>query len=46
MGKGDKKSKKGKNFRKSHGNTRPKRKTVKKLLEAKKRLIREEAAKA
>jgi len=46
MGKGDKKTKKGKNFKGSHGNTRPKRKTVRKLVEAKKRVAREEAKKA
>ncbi|MCX6312385.1 MAG: 30S ribosomal protein THX [Bacteroidetes bacterium] len=36
MGKGDKKSRKGKIWRKSHGNTRPRKALVKKAVAAKK----------
>ncbi|HET6991033.1 MAG TPA: 30S ribosomal protein THX [Bacteroidia bacterium] len=45
MGKGDKKSRKGKIWRKSHGNTRPRKALVKKAKAAKKSATKKTAAK-
>lgn len=44
MGKGDKKSRKGKIWRKSHGNTRPRKALVKKAKAAKKTAPKKKAA--